>query len=113
MTLIATWRTPVALMTLLLVVCAMLPSLVYAFPFGGQASEVHRCYNRTIYVRLGPPVPGVYIWTSGTRSYAFGPPSHAGQWLLGLAGAPTACLYTIVPIDVRSGSSIIMHGSSQ
>lgn len=101
------------LIAVLVLCAAILPSFAHAFPFGGQASEVHKCYNRTIYIRLGPPVPGVYIWTNGTRSYAFGPPSHAGQWLLGLAGAPHACLYTIVPIDVRSGSSIIMHGSSQ
>lgn len=89
------------------------PSLSYAYPFGGQASEVHQCYNRTIYVVLGPPRGGKFVWTSSTHSYAFGPPQHAGQWLLGLAGAPYICLYTIEPIDVRAADTIIMHGSSQ
>ncbi|MBI5003783.1 hypothetical protein HZC00_01680 [Candidatus Kaiserbacteria bacterium] len=89
------------------------PLFSYAYPFGGSASEVHRCYNRTIYVVLGPPRGGIFVWTSSTHSYAFGPPSHAGQWLLGLAGAPYICLYTIVPIDVRAADTIIMHGSSQ
>lgn len=98
---------------LFLFVILTLPFSVYAYPFGGQASEVHYCYNRTIYVILGPPRGGIFVWTSGTHSYAFGPPSHAGQWLLGLAGAPYICLYTIVPIDVRAADTIIMHGSSQ
>lgn len=89
------------------------PAIVFAYPFGGQASEVHRCYNQTIYVVLGPPRGGIFVWTSSTISYEFGPPTHAGQWLLGLAGAPYICLYTIVPIDVRAADTIIMHGSSQ
>jgi len=97
----------------LLLVPFLFPSTVAAYPFGGQASEVHKCYNQTIYVVLGPPRGGIFVWTSSTKSYEFGPPSHAGQWLLGLAGAPYICLYTIVPIDVRAADTIIMHGSSQ
>lgn len=98
---------------LLLFAVFVVPFISYAYPFGGSASEVHRCYNRTIYVVLGPPRGGIFVWTSSTHSYAFGPPTHAGQWLLGLAGAPYICLYTIVPIDVRAADTIIMHGSSQ
>lgn len=90
-----------------------IPTPAFAYPFGGQASEVHNCYNQTIYVILGPPRGGIFVWTSATHSYQFGPPSHAGQWLLGLAGAPYICLYSIEPIDVRPADTIIMHGSSQ
>ena len=91
----------------------LFPAIVLAYPFGGNISLYHRCYNRTIYVIVGPPRGGIFVWTSSTHSYEFGPPSHAGQWLLGLAGAPYICLYTIDPIDIRSADTIIMHGSSQ
>lgn len=91
-----------------------LPIFAYAFPFGGQASLVHRCYNQTIYVVLGPPIGGPYVWVAGfTKTYQFGPPAHSGQWLLGLAGAPYACVYEIEPLDVRAATAIIMMGSSQ
>lgn len=89
------------------------PFVAEARPFGGQASEVHDCFNRTIYVVLGPPRGGIFVWTFSTHSYAFGPPRHAGQWLLGLSGVPYICLYTIDPIDIRAADTIIMHGSSQ
>jgi len=91
----------------------MLPFFTYARPFGGQASEVHFCFNRTIYVVLGPPSGGIFVWTQGTHSYEFGPPMHAGQWLLGLSGVPDICLYTVDPIDIRAADAIIMHGRSQ
>lgn len=101
----------------LLFVAFVFPALAFAYPFGGQATEVHQCYNQTIYVVLRnlavPSQGGILVWTPQTLSYAFGPPSHAGQWLLGLAGAPYICLYTIEPIDVRAADTIIMHGSSQ
>src|SRR3989344_5672727 len=60
----------------------------HAFPFGGA------------------------IGTTATKTYQFGPPSHAGQWLLGLAGAPYYCIYRISPLTVYTGISITMMGSS-
>ena len=90
------------------------PAVAHAFPFGGQAGIVLPCiYNSTIYASLGPPRGGEYIWTTATRTYQFGPPTHAGQWLLGLAGAPYYCIYSILPIRVFSGIAITMMGSSQ
>ena len=89
------------------------PLVVHAFPFGGRASTVLRCpYNSTIYVNLGPPVGGEYIWTTATRTYQFGPPANAGQWLLGLAGAPYYCIYKISPLTIYTGIAITMMGSS-
>lgn len=102
-----------SLATCLIIIGFLVPSSVFAYPFGGQASEVHNCYNQTIYVVLGAPRGGVFVWTSSTHSYAFGPPTHSGQWLLGLAGVPDVCLYSVDPIDVRAADAIIMHGSSQ
>lgn len=89
------------------------PFVTHAFPFGGRASTVLQCvFNSTIYANLGPPRGGEYIWTTATRTYQFGPPSHAGQWLLGLAGAPYYCIYRISPLTIYTGISISMMGSS-
>ena len=86
------------------------PAFTYAFPFGGMAGLVHFCFNQAIYTVLGPPIGGPYIWTPATKTYQFGPPTHAGQWLLGLSGVPYYCLYTIAPLEVRPGISIMMGG---
>jgi len=88
------------------------PLVASAFPFGGQASMVIPCYNDAIYAMLGPPIGGPYIWTPATKTYQFGPPTHAGQWLLGLAGAPYYCLVSIEPVIVYPGTDITMMGSS-
>jgi len=94
-------------------VTLVLPLFAHAFPFGGRASTVLICpYNSTIYVNLGPPRGGEYIWTTATKTYQFGPPSHAGQWLLGLAGAPYYCIYKISPLTIYTGIAITMMGSS-
>lgn len=95
------------------ILALVLPSIALAFPFGGQASIVRPCYNNAIYALLGPPRGGPFIWTPGTRTYQFGPPTHAGQWLLGLAGIPYYCIVSILPVDVWSGTMITMMGSSQ
>lgn len=89
------------------------PLVTEAFPFGGQASIVRPCYNQVIYAALGPPRGGPYIWSASTRTYLFGPPRHAGQWLLGLASAPYFCIVVLRPLTVWPGSHIIMMGSSQ
>jgi len=108
-----TLRFPV-LMTALALLILLAPFFTRAYPFGGQARIVIPCYyNQTIYASLGPPRGGEYIWTTATKTYLFGPPRHAGQWLLGLAGAPYYCIYQIAPNRIKTGSSIIMMGSSQ
>ena len=95
------------------ILAVLFPVLAYAFPFGGQISTIVPCYNQAIYSMLGPPVGGPYIWTPATKTYEFGPPSHSGQWLLGLASAPYYCLVSIQPIIVWAGIAIDMMGSSQ
>jgi hypothetical protein len=98
---------------LLILVLILAPVVTYAFPFGGRAGTVLNCvYNSTIYTNLGPPRGGEYIWTTATKTYLFGPPSHAGQWILGLAGAPYYCIYKISPLTIYTGISISMMGSS-
>ena len=89
------------------------PAFALAFPFGGEIGEVIPCYNDAIFAQIGPPVAGAYIWTPSTVTYQFGPPSHSGQWLLGLASAPYYCLVSIEPIIVYPGIAISMMGSSQ
>lgn len=104
-------RMFIAVVTLLVVIA---PLIVQAFPIGGQASVVLPCiHNSTIYTRLGPPRGGTYVWTVATETYNFGPPRHAGQWVLGLAGAPYYCFYSVRPIITWSAIIITMMGSSQ
>ncbi len=91
----------------------LVPLTVFAFPFGGETSNVTRCYNTAIYANVGPPRGGQFIWTPATVTYPFGPPAHSGQWLLGLAGIPYYCLVSVVPIIVWTGIDITMMGSSQ
>lgn len=90
-----------------------IPFQVFAYPFGGQASIVRPCYNSAIFVRLGPPRGGDFVWTPSTRTYQFGPPRSVGQWLLGLASVPYHCVVSLAPIDVWPGDAIMMMGSSQ
>lgn len=89
-----------------------LPSFAFAFPFGGQIHQIIFCYNNAIYVNLGPPRGGPFIWTPSTRTYRFGPPQRVGQWLLGLAAPPYYCVVSRQPIIVWSGILMTMEGSS-
>jgi hypothetical protein len=89
------------------------PATALAQPFGGPITQIIFCYNQAIYTVVGPPRGGIYIWTPGTKTYPFGPPAHAGQYLLGLYGAPYYCLVSIVPIIVFPGIAMTMLGSSQ
>ena len=98
---------------LALALVGLAPATALAFPFGGQASEVIPCYNGAIYALLGPPIGGPFLWTPATETFRFGPPMHAGQWLLGNAGPPYFCLVSILPILTKPGTDIIMMGSSQ
>lgn len=90
----------------------LLPLAAEAFPFGGQASIVVPCYNQAIYANLGAPRGGPYVWTESTKTYQYGPPVKAGQWLLGLASAPYYCIVSISPVIVWPGTAISMMGSS-
>ena len=92
---------------------AAFPAVALAYPFGGQASIVVPCYNTAIYAMVGPPIGWPYIWTPATQTYRFGPPTHAGQWLLGLAGIPYYCILSIDPVIVWPGTDITMLGTSQ
>ncbi len=98
---------------LVALIALLLPVSAFAFPFGGQASIVLPCYNGAMYANLGPPIGGPYIWTPATQAYTHGAPYHAGQWTLGLAGAPYYCIVSIEPINVFPGTAVIMSGSSQ
>jgi hypothetical protein len=97
----------------ILALSLLFPALSYAAPFGGAAGIVIPCYNNAIYASVGAPVGGQYIWTPATATYRFGPPTHAGQWLLGLSGAPYYCIVSILPVIVFPGIAIMMMGSSQ
>lgn len=106
-------RVQSALVSLLVFGALLLPSISLAFPYGGRISQIVFCYNSAIFARTGPPRGGDYIWTPSTKTYQFGPPTHAGQWHLGLAAPPYYCVVSIEPVIVWPGILITMMGSSQ
>ncbi len=101
-----------AALLFLITLSLITPAVGHAFPFGGQITLYHVCYNETLFARLSPPVPGDYVWTRATRTYQFGPPRGTGQWLLGLTAIPFDCLWSVNPINVVPAMAIMMMGSS-
>ena len=82
--------------------------------FGGATGQVINCFNNVIWTNVGAPRGGKYIWAPGiTRTYEYGPPSHSGQWLLGLFGAPYFCIVSPLPLIIFPGLLMTMLGSSQ
>ena len=82
--------------------------------FGGPIGTIIGCVNTVIYTVLGPPRGGKYLWSpSVTQTYAFGPPSHGGQWLLGEAGPNYFCIESVLPLIVHPGLLMVMMASSQ
>ncbi len=79
-------------------------------PFGGPIIMMLPCLNAATYILLGPPSPGPYVYQVGlSRSYLSGPPSHPGQFLLGMAAPGGVCTQGF---NVLYGSVIIYLGSS-
>lgn len=100
---------------LLILFIFLFPTASYAIgPFGGMIGFIFPFCVEGWLLTLGPPTPGTYMYTWGTRSYLNGPPTHPGQWLLGMAGPPITCHVPckagLCPVGV--GSAIIFHGSS-
>lgn len=89
------------------------PVAAFASPFGGQASQVVPCVNTAIYALVGSPDGGTFVWTPATITYQFGPPTHAGQWLLGLSGIPYVCIVSFDPLITWGATNIVMMGSSR
>ena len=80
----------------------------------GKPPAITGCYGDTIFASLGPPRGGYYVWSPVvTKTYSFGPPKHAGQYLLGNAGPSYYCIESVLPLIVWSGYLILMMGSSQ
>jgi Lamin Tail Domain len=79
---------------------------------GGSIGTIIFCHNGAIFAAVGPPRAGPFIWTPATRTYQYGPPTHMGQWLLGLAAPPYYCLVSSDPIIVWAGILMTMEGSS-
>ena len=97
-----------------LVSIAFVPSFSLAMPFGGSISTIMPCQtDGARYAFVGPPIGGPFVWTPSTLTYDFGPPSHSGQWLLGLSGVDFYCVISIEPLIIWPGIDITMMGSSQ
>jgi hypothetical protein len=78
-------------------------------PFGGSILEIEGC-NTGLKILLGPPTAGYFMFLPSTIFFPLGPPSHTGQWLLGMSGPPTPCFDG--PVVIGYGDAIIFHGSS-
>lgn len=88
-------------------------------PFGGQILAMKPCLNfatGSFHITLGPPKGGSFIYQVGiSLSYLNGPPTHPGQWLLGMSAPGPRCATDIDDGDFtgwRTGGLIIFHGSS-
>ena len=85
-------------------------------PFGGQILTILKCYDNAGWtISLGPPRGGQFVYIPGSsKSYLFGPPSHPGQWLLGVAGSNHNCDIDPNPKSYvnRPGNLILFHGST-
>jgi hypothetical protein len=93
------------------------PGSVSAYPFGGRTSLVLPCFVFGLVpygsiALLGPPDPGLYIWTLFTKTYPNGPPTRPGQWILGLTSIPYICVVSPIGPIVVPGMAISMMGSS-
>jgi len=93
------------------------PSAANAYPFGGRTSLVLPCFVFGLVpygsiALVGPPDPGLYIWTLFTKTYPNGPPARPGQWLLGLTSIPYICVVSPFGPIVVPGMAISMMGSS-
>lgn len=86
---------------------------VRAFEWGGRFNQVIPCVNDAIYASVGAPRGGAFIWTPITRTFQHGPPSHAGQYGLGLAAPPYFCIISSYPTIAIPGIIMTMLGTSQ
>ncbi len=85
-----------------------------ALSWGGPFQTVIPCWNEgVIWTVVGPPRPGVFIWTASTKTYDYGPPSRPGQYGLGLAGPPYFCVVSPYPVIVLPGIIMTMVGTSR
>ncbi len=89
------------------------PQKTEAFSWGGQFTSVIPCMGGNIWVSVSAPRGGAFIWTPITKTFQYGPPRHAGQYGLGLAGPPTFCLVSPFPVIPIPGIIMLMLGTSQ
>lgn len=61
--------------------------------FGGRVLSVIPCSGGMIHITILPAgfFPVSYIWTPFTVTKLYGPPTHPGQQVLGLADVPFVC----------------------
>lgn len=85
-------------------------------PFGGRITMMRYCLcNASYLLTVGPPKGGSFMYSPVSYSYAYGPPSHVGQWLLGMAGPTMLCINPVCDgacCPNGAGQSILYHGSS-
>ncbi len=84
-------------------------------PMGGPVTDILRnCFDGVTWVAVGAPRPGWYIHMQGvTRTYTFGPPTHIGQFLLGLYAPKKFCAKNVGQgLITLPGLLITMMGSS-
>ncbi len=90
------------------VILAPIPTFAM-IPFGGPIIEATFC-DEGIWIVSGPPNPGSFMYIYGTPFFPFGPPTHSGQFLLGLATGFSEC--TVGPEVVGGGMVMYLFGSS-
>jgi len=104
---------------LLLTVIFLASSLPYPAeairPFGGPITWYFPGCNQGSLLYVGPPVGGQFMYTGSSKSFLFGPPTHVGQYLLGMSAGYLVCTVPckIGACPIGGGELILFHGSSQ
>jgi hypothetical protein len=104
------------ILTAIIATILFAPVSVYAqVPFGGMIKSIKPCINPPgLVVNMASGETLLYL-PGLSISFLFGPPTHPGQFLLGLAGKGVSCFtrrrhgHWKSPL---SGKLILFHGSS-
>jgi len=80
--------------------------------FGGRIFIFKPCHigpMPAIWISIIPagPFQPIYIWTPATLTFLSGPPSHAGQEILGVADTPITCSIGIYPLPPGQRMQIV------
>lgn len=96
---------------IILVLACALPAAAIAAPFGGAISELIKCNDGSVLLKIGSPTPMTIMYQLGTSySYREGPPTAVSQWLLGLWNGMGVC--TVGKSAHPPAPLITFHGSS-
>ena len=85
--------------------------MILVLPFGGRISNVLFCCNG-LTIAVGPPRPGVFLFTFGSILHAYYNIFQPGPWVLGLANPGGVCLTLPFCFPMPVEGTIVRVGTS-